>query len=313
MKKLVSLFTLILFSFILNAPVTFAEKQVTNQLDIQPELTYATIKKGATLAAEDFIPALEEWHQLNITEISFPTNKKANTMNTGKLTTELDFKTKNGETYTSSLSYLVKNDVPTLSIDSVHYNQKSKHLSLRVSEKSTSVYMKADNTIFVMKPDKNGYFEGRYNPNELPSVLQFIAIDDSGNYSNEGILLLDKTATKEATLMENLSYHTFDSTLEGYLKKEGDLVINKQVIDTDAYGFFNLSFKKEPETIQLELKNKQKTQTYQWSPIILDNQTLNTLKKESVIIKMTHENYQKKAFLLASGCFNFSSNHFVYP
>ncbi len=194
---LLSFFTLLAIPTAFQAETTkqkkFSESEST-------EIIYALTKGGKSLEPADFIPAIEQEHQIKIKDISFSKNHRANTMTSGILKTELTFTTTSGESYQEKLPYLIEKEKATISIEDIAYSTRSNQLSFKTSNRSADVYMLSDGKIYTCPTDNNGFFKGKYNPHELPKSVKLISFDEDGNYSDEYILTLKTENVEQKTL-----------------------------------------------------------------------------------------------------------------
>lgn len=204
MKKKIMI--LVLFLFLIGGQITVAaQKKLT--LTEDTELIYALTQKGQSLRAEDFKSIIEQQHSLNIKEISFSNNGRANTINSGLMKADLTFTDENGDLYQEKLPYLVKTKTPTIFIESINYHKNSKRLTVQTSDSSASLYLITDTKNYLCPVDDNGMFEGKFNPHELPETVYLFALDKEGHYSD-----ISSFSLKENEIIKEKSEVPMDET-----------------------------------------------------------------------------------------------------
>lgn len=264
---------------------------------------YAKVITRDTLQPEDFKNSIEDIYDLTVTTISFSENQHANTMTPGIYKIEVLFKTSTGKIYNSKLPYLVENDHPTIFIDNIHYDYKKKKTSFKSSEKEADVYIKTNNKYYTCTTDNNGYFEGKYNPDTLPDSLQFIALDDLGNYSDEHVLFLSTDDKLKKLTIDPFIYQENNFQIQGIVSKNIDTQVELPSKKTTAIlpgkdGAINFSYDKQPKTIELSLKKDNTKRTLSFEPMTRNPKTLNELKKSHNPLTAVRENRTKRTIIV---------------
>lgn len=274
-------------------------KTETNQI-------YAKVIANNELKPTDFKSSIEDIYQLTITSIEFLENQHANTMTPGIFKIELLFKTSTGKIYKSKLPYLVENDHPTIFIDNINYDYQKKKVSFKSSEKEAKVYLKAENKYYTCTTDNNGYFEGKYNPETLPDSLQFVALDDTGNYSDEHILFLSTNEKDRKLTIDPFIYQENTNQIQGMVSNGTEVKIEtptKKSISVlpNNEGEFSYTYEKTPDIISFTLTNNNQTKSISTTPLKRNIKTLNELKKNKTTLSAVGEKRTKRTSLTLSG------------
>ncbi len=274
--------------------VSQTNKSDTLEINTEKNQTYAKVIQGEPLRPDDFKATIESIHHLKIKKINFSDNQRANTSNPGLYKIGLTFSTTDGNQYLGKFSYLIENQQANIFLDDISYNQSKRQVSFKVSENTAKVFMFADDKIYTCLPDNNGFFEGKYNPSTLPKTLQFIALDDKGDYSDENIVFLGKKVDSEH--FNNFSYQQNKFLIQGETTTIDRIQTEtskqeKANITVDAKGAFHHSYIDEPSTIDLTLDNKT---NLEFSPIKRDIKTINLLKENDNELSQLREKRTKK-------------------
>ena len=262
--------------------------------------TYAVVKKGKTLNPIDFIPMIEKNHDITVKDIEFNQKQKGNTMTIGPLKIEVHLTTSDNQSFFGTFPYLVENNAATIFLEDITYTSHKRKLSLKASNPNASVFMKADDKIYLLPLDNNGYFEGKYNPGVTPNTLQFIALDDNGNYSNEHVLFSEQGEFKDTPALKELIYEEETKTIQGSVAKDTSLVeeVSEDTLTTATANTFSYTYDSSPESIILSLQQGSKKETIDFEPINKTATIINELQENNSQLKPLKENRTQHTIII---------------
>lgn len=310
-KKLFVSFIMICFISLISLNNQIYSAETTNkQVDTltpmnQDYFYYTSVFVGKKLEPQQFKESIETFHHLQIKNISFAKNQRANTSKIGTYATTLEITTTDGSFYELKAPYLVQQGSPTISLYNIDFHPRKKRLTLSSSSPEVALFISDNGKEPVYKTElthsKN--FETKWS--KPSDYIQIVAADKKGNYSDIITYFMPSSKKDKQPMIKEVAFDPSTKKLSGTTESGTTLVATtnkeKKELNVSGSGTFEMSLAECQQPLTLTSTRLDKTESHTFVPDNLTNDgshQFNQLQVNAKNIDLAHESIELTRVLL---------------